>query len=93
MKLPIPSSNTNRITLITTLSIAGILNLYNDDARLTMDEIRMKLAIDESKEPILQENLQKLLSFGLIVLTRDSFYIFNYKFKKTSSSEKFLKLV
>ncbi|GAV47376.1 hypothetical protein ZYGR_0H02170 [Zygosaccharomyces rouxii] len=93
MKLPIPSSNTNRITLITNLSIAGILNLYNDDARLTMDEIRMKLAIDESKEPILQENLQKLLSFGLIVLTRDSFYIFNYKFKKTSSSEKFLKLV
>ncbi|GAV52388.1 hypothetical protein ZYGR_0AG03790 [Zygosaccharomyces rouxii] len=93
MKLPIPSSNATRITLITNLSIASILTLYNDYTRLKIDGIRMKLAIDKSKEPILQENLKKLLNFGLIYLSKDNFYEFNYNLKRVSSSEKFLKLV
>lgn len=92
MKLPIPSSNKTRITLITSISIASILNLYNDSKRLTIDEIRVKLAINNSKESILQDSLRKIVDYGLINLTKDNFYIFNYQFKKTSSSEKFLKL-
>lgn len=93
MKLPIPSSNSVRITFITTLSIASILNLYNDSAKLKIDEIRTKLAINNSQEIILRNNLQKLLNLGLLRLTKDNFYIFNYEFKEKSSTEKFLRLI
>lgn len=92
MKLPLPAAKTKRITLLTNLSIASILNLFNDAPKLKIEEIRLNLAIGISKEPILQDSLKKLLNFGLIVFTTDQFYIFNYNFKNTSSSKHFLKL-
>ncbi|SJM82070.1 uncharacterized protein ZBIST_0291 [Zygosaccharomyces bailii] len=79
MKLPLNHLR-KAITLITTLSMASIIYLYNDFERITIEKMRLELRIDEERESLFLNSLQKLRNQQLLLKTSDEIYTFNYKF-------------
>ncbi|AQZ15696.1 YBR259W [Zygosaccharomyces parabailii] len=85
MKLPLNHLR-KTITLITTLSMASIIYLYNDFERIPIEKMRLKLCIDEERESLFLDCLQKLLDQRLLLKISDEIYTFNYKFMPDSDS-------
>lgn len=80
MKLPINLPNGKPLILITNLSIASILYLYNSYEVIAMSKIRQELNIEEEQESLFVDSFKKLLGQGLIAKTQSGLYAFNYNF-------------
>lgn len=85
MKLPLNHLH-KTITLITTLSMASIIYLYNDFERIAIEKMRLELRIDEKSESLFLNSLQKLLNQRLLSKISGEIYTFNYKFMPDSDS-------